>query len=167
MELFILICIFGPIVGIGLIPATIASRKGGDFLGWWIFGSALFIVALPCALLKRADSAALERIALADGGRKCPRCAEIVKGAAEVCRFCQYEFYPPEETTLDPAEKTTFEPPEGPALWPEARAFYAQPAHAAPPSKAVKIILWTLVCWIVLVFSVAGIIFAGHISTSN
>ena len=32
---------------IGLIPATIASNKGGPFASWWMFGTALFIIALP------------------------------------------------------------------------------------------------------------------------
>jgi hypothetical protein len=41
---------------IGLIPACIARDKGRDFWTWWIFGAALFIVALPAAiLLKRSD----------------------------------------------------------------------------------------------------------------
>jgi hypothetical protein len=36
---------------LGLIPATIASNKGYDFQLWWLFGAALFIVALPMALV--------------------------------------------------------------------------------------------------------------------
>jgi hypothetical protein len=32
---------------IGLLPAYIAYRKGERFLPWWVFGAALFIVALP------------------------------------------------------------------------------------------------------------------------
>lgn len=36
---------------IGLIPAIIAQGKGRSFLGWWIFGALLFIVALPMALI--------------------------------------------------------------------------------------------------------------------
>jgi hypothetical protein len=38
---------------IGLVPATIARRKGRDFLAWWVFGMMLFAVALPVALLLR------------------------------------------------------------------------------------------------------------------
>jgi cation transport ATPase len=41
---------------IGILPAAIAHGKGGNFLLWWIFGSALFIVALPCAILKKPDN---------------------------------------------------------------------------------------------------------------
>ena len=32
---------------LGLIPAAIASGKGHSFGAWWLFGAALFIVALP------------------------------------------------------------------------------------------------------------------------
>ena len=35
---------------IGLIPAAIASSKGHNFFLWWLFGAAIWIVALPCAL---------------------------------------------------------------------------------------------------------------------
>ena len=31
---------------LGLIPATIAKKKGRSFLLWWLYGWALFIVAL-------------------------------------------------------------------------------------------------------------------------
>ncbi len=36
---------------IGLIPAAIAHAKGESFAAWWMFGTVLFIVALPAALL--------------------------------------------------------------------------------------------------------------------
>lgn len=36
---------------LGLIPASIAQHKGRTFLGWWLFGSLLLIVALPMVLL--------------------------------------------------------------------------------------------------------------------
>ncbi len=34
---------------LGLIPAYLASRKGRNFLDWWIFGTLLFPVALVMA----------------------------------------------------------------------------------------------------------------------
>jgi len=47
---------------IGLIPATIAYKKGHNFFAWWFFGFALFIVALPYAIfMKRADHDKLEK----------------------------------------------------------------------------------------------------------
>jgi hypothetical protein len=40
---------------IGLIPATIASKKGRNFFAWWFFGFALFIVALPSAIIMKRE----------------------------------------------------------------------------------------------------------------
>jgi hypothetical protein len=46
---------------LGLIPASVASRKGYSFLGFWLFGSLLFIVALPVAmLLRRRDEVTID-----------------------------------------------------------------------------------------------------------
>jgi thiol:disulfide interchange protein len=41
---------------LGLIPATIAHRKGRNFIEWWLFGAGLFPVALPMAWLMKPKS---------------------------------------------------------------------------------------------------------------
>lgn len=66
---------------LGLIPAFIAQRKGRSAFGWWIYGSLLFIIALPHALLisDRAGHGSL---------RRCPQCAEMVQLDAVMCRYC-------------------------------------------------------------------------------
>ena len=74
---------------IGIIPGAIAANKGHNFGLWWLFGAALFIVALPCAIMLKPIQQNLELQQIANGGRKCPHCAEIVKAEALVCRFCQ------------------------------------------------------------------------------
>ncbi len=77
---------------IRLIPATIASNKGGPFASWWMFGTALFIIALPAALLMKPDTAAVERKQLSEGMQKCPDCAEMIRADAQVSRFCGCRF---------------------------------------------------------------------------
>jgi hypothetical protein len=79
---------------IGLLPAYIAKTKGRSFGLWWFYGAMLFIVALPHALLMKQDAQALEREQLANGMKKCPSCAELVRAEATVCRFCNREFPP-------------------------------------------------------------------------
>jgi hypothetical protein len=73
---------------IGLIPAAIAQGKGKSFLLWWIYGAALFIVALPHAIIMRADDRAIESQQLSSGMKKCPSCAELIKQDAKVCKHC-------------------------------------------------------------------------------
>ena len=73
---------------LGLIPANIADKKGKNFATWWLFGAALFIVALPMALLAEPEPAALAQQRRKEGLVKCPFCAEYIKKEAKVCRYC-------------------------------------------------------------------------------
>jgi len=76
---------------IGLIPAVIAHKKGRSFYIWWVFGFSLWIVAMPAALIIKPDEKVLEQRKLEGGMKKCPYCAELVKGEAQVCKHCGRE----------------------------------------------------------------------------
>jgi len=88
MEIFVLGAV------IGLIPAAIASSKGYSFILWWFFGAALFIVALPVALLISPNRTAIEKSELREGMKKCPFCAELIKLEARVCKHCGRDLVP-------------------------------------------------------------------------
>ncbi len=88
-----LVAIFAGLLG--SIPAMIAKSKGREAFVWWIYGTLLFIVALPHSLLLNRDQAALDREAIYNGSmRKCPACAELVRREAKICRYCQTELTP-------------------------------------------------------------------------
>lgn len=71
---------------IGVIPAAIAHRKGHSFGKWWLFGVALFILALPLSITLKPS-----RI----GERQCPSCAEWISAEAKVCKHCGRDAHQP------------------------------------------------------------------------
>ena len=68
------------VVLLGFIPATIASGKGHSFVAWWLFGVALFVVALPCAIFLKP--------VMAGGSRPCPYCQASIPALATACSHC-------------------------------------------------------------------------------
>lgn len=65
------------IVGVmALVPAFIARRKGHSFVGYYVFGLLLWIVAVPHALTRK------------DLRARCPECREVVQADATRCPHC-------------------------------------------------------------------------------
>jgi hypothetical protein len=73
---------------IGLIPAYIAKAKGHSFFWWWVYGSVLFIFALPMSIFLKTDQEAIKELEIGKGNKRCPYCAETIRVEAVVCRFC-------------------------------------------------------------------------------
>ena len=73
---------------IGIIPAYLAYKRGCNFLYWLIYGGILFPVAIVHVFFLREDSVAIDTRSSVSGMKKCPHCAEMIRGEAKVCRYC-------------------------------------------------------------------------------
>lgn len=74
---------------LGLIPAIIAHNKGRSFFLWYLYGAALFIVALIHSLVISKSEAKRINDLKKQGYFECPYCKELVRSGAAVCPHCQ------------------------------------------------------------------------------
>jgi hypothetical protein len=78
----------------GVINALIASSKNRSPIGWVLLSIPFGLIAtlvLAC-LPKLPEEVRVAAMPAAERTKVCPRCAETVKAAAAVCRFCNHEF---------------------------------------------------------------------------
>mgnify|MGYP003376529212 CR=1 FL=1 len=82
----------GLAIVLGLIPAAIARSKGLSFVEWWVFGTLLFIIALPAALFakgaKSRPSNPTNQLLYEGKVKRCPHCLAIVAADAAKCPKC-------------------------------------------------------------------------------
>ena len=76
----------------GVVASVIASSKGGNGLLGFIVGVLLGPFGIIIAFFM-GDQAKKEEATVQQGAaKKCPRCAELVKRDALVCKHCGHEF---------------------------------------------------------------------------
>jgi hypothetical protein len=89
-----------------VVAALIASNKGRSGFGFFLLSFFLSpLVGIIAALVVQANTSKLEKVAVASGdSKKCPRCAELIKAEAKVCRFCGADF----SAEMDAKEQAKF-----------------------------------------------------------
>ncbi|CCQ09294.1 hypothetical protein PALB_1310 [Pseudoalteromonas luteoviolacea B = ATCC 29581] len=76
----------------GVVAAIIASGKGLGAGLWFVIGLLLGPFGVLCSLFVSKNNEKLQNQALAVGElKKCQFCAELIKGEANICRFCNRE----------------------------------------------------------------------------
>ena len=80
---------------IAIFPAAIAKSKGRSFGLWYIYGVALWIIALIHSIVLKEDVNQTTRESITGRSQKrCPFCSEFIDQSATVCRYCGRDLNP-------------------------------------------------------------------------
>jgi hypothetical protein len=93
-DLVIVVAFMGALFS-GYAGMTIWARKGGKPAGGFLVGGllgALGVFMLAAATPRQAE---IDSDARSAGLTPCPHCAELIKGQARVCRYCQRDVAAP------------------------------------------------------------------------
>ena len=100
-------------IGLAIAVGVFASNRGRSGFGWFLLAVLIspLLGGIFLLLAKNLTPQIPQVVTIArsdddfDYTKKCPRCAEDVKRAAQVCRFCGHEFTPgpkPDDTKPEP-----------------------------------------------------------------
>jgi hypothetical protein len=110
---------------LSVVIGVVASNRGRSGIGWFFLSmlispvlALLFLIA--CRDLRMEAQFQKASPQINDATKVCPRCAETIKQAAKVCRFCGVEFqieapsprHAPSSCPLDPFEIARTSPSE-------------------------------------------------------
>ena len=76
----------------GVVAALIARYKGRSEVRWFLVGFLLNVIGLIVVFLPPAVRAGVTK--------KCPKCAEIIRAEASVCRYCGSVLEPGKESEV-------------------------------------------------------------------
>jgi hypothetical protein len=74
--------------GMAVVTAILAGKRGRDSMLWFLYGAAVWPVALVHLIVLPDET----KVVAESGLKLCPDCSEKVPPEARICRFCGHRF---------------------------------------------------------------------------